>query len=165
MNNKETVYLHKGADQTAQADLRLAQVDLHLCCSHMAKSGFLMTWLINNDSKLMYFSINNYTNFETLRIIWKFALNSQGVLGKCYALRIGVLSHTSYKLWTEICEIMQIFKWDLIKFCEIFTKITLKFPQSSQKLLFICKKLVIKTTKCDLCLFLYKICKMGWTFC
>ena len=28
----------KGADQDAQADLRL-------CCSHMAKTGFLMTWL------------------------------------------------------------------------------------------------------------------------
>ena len=23
-----------------------AQSDLHLCCSHMAKTGFLMTWLI-----------------------------------------------------------------------------------------------------------------------
>ena len=23
-----------------------AQADLHLCCSHMAKTGFLMTWLI-----------------------------------------------------------------------------------------------------------------------
>ena len=22
-----------------------AQADLHLCCSHMAKTGFLMTWL------------------------------------------------------------------------------------------------------------------------
>ena len=23
-----------------------AQADLHLCCSHMVKTGFLMTWLI-----------------------------------------------------------------------------------------------------------------------
>ena len=29
----------KGADQTAQADL-------HLCCRHRHKTGFLMTWLI-----------------------------------------------------------------------------------------------------------------------
>ena len=62
--------------------------------------------------------------------------------------------HTCHKLQTEICE---IFKGDLIKFCEIFTKITSELPQNSQKLLFKCKKLVINTTKCDLCLFLYKI--------
>ena len=30
---------NKGAGETAQADL-------HLCCSHMAKTGFLMMWLI-----------------------------------------------------------------------------------------------------------------------
>ena len=61
-------------------------------------------------------------------------------------------------LWTEICEIWQIFKGDLIKFFEIFTKITLELPQNSQKPLFKCKKLVINTTKCDLCLFLHKMC-------
>ena len=44
-----------------------------------------------------------------------------------------------------------------MSFCEIFTKLTLKLPQSSQKPLFRCKKLVINTTKCDLCLFLHKI--------
>ena len=66
--------------------------------------------------------------------------------------------HTCHKLWTEICEIRQIFKGDLIKFCEIFTKITLELPQNSQKPLLKCKKLVINTTKCDLCLFLRKIC-------
>ena len=27
------------------------QADLHLCCSHMAKTGFLMTWLISLDMK------------------------------------------------------------------------------------------------------------------
>ena len=32
---------------------------------------------------------------------------------------------TSHKLWTEICEIRQNFKGYLIKFCEIFRKITL----------------------------------------
>ena len=74
--------------------------------------------------------------------------------------------HTCHKLWAEICEIRQIFKWDLIKFCQIFTKITLKLPQNSQKHLFKCKKLVINTKKCDLCLFLHKMCcKMVWTFC
>ena len=31
--------------------------------------------------------------------------------------------HTCHKLWTEICEMRQIFKGDLIKFCEIFTGI------------------------------------------
>ena len=35
---------------------------------------------------------------------------------------------TCHKQWTEISEIRQVFKWDLIKFCEIFTKITLKLP-------------------------------------
>ena len=74
--------------------------------------------------------------------------------------------HTCHKLWTEICEIRKKFKGDLIKFCEIFTKITLELPQNSQKPLFWCKKLVINTTKCDLCLFLHKMyCKMAWKFC
>ena len=71
-----------------------------------------------------------------------------------------ILYHTCNKLWTEICEIRQIFKGDLIKFCENFTKITLELSQSSQKTLFECKKLVINTfvTKCDSCLFLHKMC-------
>ena len=30
--------------------------------------------------------------------------------------------HTCHKLWIEICEMSQIFKGDLIKFCEIFIK-------------------------------------------
>ena len=42
-------------------------------------------------------------------------------------------SHTCHTLWTEICEINQTFKGDLIKFCEIFTKITLELPQNNQK--------------------------------
>ena len=42
--------------------------------------------------------------------------------------------HTCHKLWTEICEIRQIFKRDLIKFCEIFIKITLELPKNSQNL-------------------------------
>ena len=66
--------------------------------------------------------------------------------------------HTCHKLCTEICEIRQIFKADLINFCEIFTKITLDLPQKSQKPVFKCKKLVINTTKGDLCLFLHKMC-------
>ena len=71
--------------------------------------------------------------------------------------------HTCHKLWIEICEMRQIFKGDLIKLCEIFTKITLELPQSSQKPLFKCKKLVINTTTCDLCLFLHKMCcKIVW---
>ena len=41
--------------------------------------------------------------------------------------------HTCSKLLTEICEMRQILKWDLIKFCEIFTQITLELPQNSQK--------------------------------
>ena len=57
---------------------------------------------------------------------------------------------------------------DLKKSCEILTKITLELPQNSQKPLFKCKKLVINTTKCDLCLFLHKMCcilKMVSKFC
>ena len=65
--------------------------------------------------------------------------------------------HACHKLWTEICEIRQIFKGDLIKFCEIFTKITLELPKKSQKPLFKCKKLVINTKNCDICLFLHTI--------
>ena len=66
--------------------------------------------------------------------------------------------HTCHKLWTEICEIRQLFKGDLIKFCEIFIKTTLEFPKNSQKPLFKCKELVINTTKCDFCLLLHKMC-------
>ena len=44
-----------------------------------------------------------------------------------------------------------------------FTNITLDFPPNSQKPWFKCKKLLIKTTKCDSCLFLHKMCcKMIW---
>ena len=64
----------------------------------------------------------------------------------------------NYKLRTEICEMRQIFKGDLIKFCEIFTKIALELPQNSQKPLSKCQKLVINTKKCDLCLFFPKMC-------
>ena len=65
--------------------------------------------------------------------------------------------HTCHKLWTEICEIRQIFRGDLIKFCNGFTKITFELPLNSQKPLFICKKLLINTTKCDLCSLLHKM--------
>ena len=44
--------------------------------------------------------------------------------------------HTCHKLWTEICEVLPIFKGDLIKFCEILTKISLKVYQNNQKPLF-----------------------------
>ena len=67
-------------------------------------------------------------------------------------------AHTCHRLWTKICEIRQVFKGDLIKFYKIFTKNNLELPQNSQKPLFKCKKLVINTTKCDLCLFQYNMC-------
>ena len=57
-----------------------------------------------------------------------------------------------------MCEIGQIFKGDLIKFCEIFTKLALELSQNSKKHLFKCKKLVINTIKCDVCIFLHKMC-------
>ena len=54
-----------------------------------------------------------------------------------------------------------MFKGYLIKFCQVFTKVTLELHQNSQKPLFKCKKLVINTTKCDLCSFHHKMyCKM-----
>ena len=62
--------------------------------------------------------------------------------------------HTCNKLCTEICEIRQNFKGDSIKFCEIFIQI----PKNNQKPLFRCKKLVINTKKCDLCLIRHKMC-------
>ena len=57
---------------------------------------------------------------------------------------------------------MRVFKGDLIKLCEIFTKITLELPQNSQKPLFKSKKLVINTTKCDLFYFFIK-CVIRWS--
>ena len=39
-------------------------------------------------------------------------------------------------MWTEICQMNQTFKGDLIKFCEILTKIFLELPQNNEKLLF-----------------------------
>ena len=44
-------------------------------------------------------------------------------------LSLLLLSHTCHKLCTEICEIRQIFKGDVIKFCEIFIKIILELPK------------------------------------
>ena len=44
--------------------------------------------------------------------------------------------HKLWTIWTEICEIRQNFKGDLMKFCDIFTKITLELPQNRQKPLF-----------------------------
>ena len=41
-----------------------------------------------------------------------------------------LIYHTCHKLWTEICEIRQIFKGDWIKFCERFTKISFKLPNN-----------------------------------
>ena len=36
----------KGADQTA-----LKRADVHLCCSHISKTGFTMTWFICDSNK------------------------------------------------------------------------------------------------------------------
>ena len=49
-------------------------------------------------------------------------------------------------MWTEICEIWQFCKGDLIKFCEIFANITFDLSQNNQKPVFKCTKLVINTT-------------------
>ena len=51
---------------------------------------------------------------------------------------------------------------DMIKFCEIFTKIALELPQNSKTPLFKCKKLVINTIKCDLLYFFIK-CVVRWS--
>ena len=108
-----------------------------------------------NPSKLACFQLHNlffplYYGIEV--ILDKFLICP--FYHKCIICGI----HTCHELWTEICEIRQIFMGDFIKFCEIFTKITLELCQNSQKPLFKCKKLVINTTKCDLCLFLHKMC-------
>ena len=42
-----------------------------------------------------------------------------------------IIMHTCHLLQTEICEILQIFRGDLIKFCEIFMKITFKLTKVS----------------------------------
>ena len=61
---------NKGADQTADA-----QADLHLCCSHRAETGFLMTWLkswkrqVNIPHSKIIYCLNNLTNDDNLFII------------------------------------------------------------------------------------------------
>ena len=52
---------------------------------------------------------------------------------KNFVLRHQRANHICHKLWTENCEMRQIFKWDLINFCEIFTTITLKLSINRQK--------------------------------
>ena len=47
--------------------------------------------------------------------------------------------HKCHKLWTEICEVWPIFKVDMINFCEILTKMTLKLYQNSQDGLKFCE--------------------------
>ena len=47
--------------------------------------------------------------------------------------------HIRHKLWAEICAVWPIFKGDLIKFCEILTKITLKLYKNSLKPIFKCQ--------------------------
>ena len=66
--------------------------------------------------------------------------------------------HTCHKLWTKICETRQNFKGDLTKFCEIFLNITGASQIQSKVFFFSCQKLVKTKTKCDLHLFLHKIC-------
>ena len=73
-----------------------------------------------------------------------------------------LFNHFCINIHAISCEKRPFFKGDLIKFCEIFTKVTLELPQNSQKPLFKCKKLVTNTTTWDLCLFLHKMC---WKFC
>ena len=67
-------------------------------------------------------------------------------------------AHTCHKLWTEICEVRQNFKWDLIKFCETFTKIAFKLTKGILKPLVSFNRLLINTIKCNLCLLVHKIC-------
>ena len=43
---KEVLYYLGSEQQRCWSDCADAQADLHLCCLHMAKTGFLMTWLI-----------------------------------------------------------------------------------------------------------------------
>ena len=80
---------------------------------------------------------------DTIKYQVKHSVNSNNEIilhaFKGYELHANMIdNHTCQKLQTEICEIRQMFKGDLIKFCEIFTKITLELPQSSQKPLFKC---------------------------
>ena len=67
-----------------------------------------------------------------------------------------------FPIYAISCEIRQIFKGDLIKFCVFLQKSLWSSPKIVKKS-FNCKKHVINTTKCDLCLFLHKMCcKMVW---
>ena len=65
--------------------------------------------------------------------------------------------HTCHNLWDEA---------NFKGFSKTFTKLTLELHPNNHKPLYKCKKLAINTTKCDLCLFLHKMCgKMVWKFC
>ena len=51
------IYYLSSEQQKCWSDYADAQTDLHLCCSHMAKTGFLMMWLIQQLTIACCFSI------------------------------------------------------------------------------------------------------------
>ena len=58
--------------------------DLHICCSHMAKTGFLMAWLNSKDISLAmseFFNLNMFILLQSLRelneninVHWKYLM-------------------------------------------------------------------------------------------
>ena len=49
----------------------------------------------------LYIWLSIYTNIETLRIIWKFDLRSQGALGRIYPLNIEVPEKLNLRTWNK----------------------------------------------------------------
>ena len=59
MLDLESIILSGQQEQRCWSDCTDAQADLHLCCSHMAKTGFLMTWLIKQSASIQKISANS----------------------------------------------------------------------------------------------------------
>ena len=68
-------------------------------------------------------------HFKKIIVRYKKIGYNINVMRQTACLVVNPIKHTCHKLWAEICEIRQNFKWDLIKFCETFTKIAIMLPK------------------------------------
>ena len=72
----EVLYYLSSEQQRCWSDCAEAQADLCLCCSHMAKTGFLMTWLICCRYNICFYG-------EIWEIIPKLSSNTHLILFFC----------------------------------------------------------------------------------
>ena len=80
---------------------------------HTVICAKMMVW------KIIYRKFSHRGDSVSLKGVWKSALFPGG------SQMIWEVSHSHV---CEICGMRQIFKGDLIKFCEFFTKVTLELP-------------------------------------